>query len=88
MCIYQLLAKTQSLPASELKLTTHGAVLQVNVSLVIFVFGCDAVKSLNLGIYSFVLLELIIFLQPACVLKHCIRFFRWIRYLFVDAAKC
>ncbi len=54
---------------SELELSTHGTVLQVDIGLVVTVLSGNSIQSFNLGINGLVLLELVIFLQPAGVLE-------------------
>lgn len=58
---------------SQLEVPTHGTVLQVDIGLVMTVFGGNAVEPFDLNIDSFIFLELIVLLQPARVLEQHIR---------------
>ena len=58
---------------SQLEVPTHGTVLQVDIGLVMTVFGGNAVQPFDLYIDSFIFFELIVFLQPARVLEEHIR---------------
>ena len=58
---------------SQLEVPTHGTVLQVDIGLVMTVFGGNAVQPFDLHIDAFIFLELIVFLQPARVLEEHIR---------------
>ncbi|MCY1463752.1 hypothetical protein D9M71_816930 [compost metagenome] len=53
----------------KLEMAAHGTVLQVDIGLVMTVFGGNAVQPFDFHIDAFVFFELIVFLQPACVLE-------------------
>ncbi|MCY1453534.1 hypothetical protein D9M71_705310 [compost metagenome] len=55
--------------AVKLEMLTHRSVLKVDVGFVMAVFGGDAVQPFDFDINAFVLLELIVVLQPARVLE-------------------
>ncbi|MNC81643.1 hypothetical protein D3C75_1348390 [compost metagenome] len=48
--------------ATKIEVATHGAVLQVDIGLVVVVLGGDAVQPFDFDINAFVLLELVVFL--------------------------
>ncbi|MOA16376.1 hypothetical protein D3C78_1365880 [compost metagenome] len=72
---------------TECEVAAHGAVLQIDIGLVMTILGSNPVQALDLGVDAFVLLEQIVLLKPAGVLEQLIGLGGWCRDLLVHAGK-
>ncbi|MNP25378.1 hypothetical protein D3C76_1181830 [compost metagenome] len=72
---------------TELVVAAHSTILQVDIGLEMAILAGDAVQPLDLGINAFVLLELVVLLQPTRMLEKSVSLRSRRRNLFVSTSE-